>query len=60
MKIVKTEVFHLTEEKNTAFLNTLELVNELYEKSEADGDFETACAEAKDALTKLYRFYRGG
>ena len=60
MKIVKTEVFHLTEEENTAFLNTLELVDELYEVSEADGDFETACAEAKDALTRLYRFYRGG
>lgn len=60
MEIVKTEVFHLTREENTAFRNTLQLINELYEVSEPDGDFETVCAEARSALTDLYKFYKEG
>ena len=57
MKIIKTEVFQLTTEEETAFYDTFKLLTELYDKSDPDGELKNACIEAKKALLEVYNFY---
>lgn len=60
MEIVKTEVFHLTEEEKKAFICVRDLVDELYNEADPDGELEYACIEARDGLAKVYRLFREG
>jgi hypothetical protein len=59
MRVVKKEAFHWNHEEELYFNETLHFLHTLYEQSEADGELETICGEARDALYQVYDFCEG-
>jgi hypothetical protein len=59
MRVVEKESFYWNFDEEHCFNNVYHFLNYLYEHAEADGELESACLEAMNALYVVAEFCEG-